>query len=161
MDLRFEIWDLRSAASRGGDGLRRVAAATVEIGEELAEVLVALAVLDEEGDVEVGDRRLGIWDLRCEIRDLRYGIWEFDRGADEGADVVGLGGVVGAGGSVDAHVVGEGDGVVSEFGGPEDEVLGLAGTAEEGEGGSAVEFGEDGVGDLLLEAWKMEPPFFA
>jgi hypothetical protein len=88
--------------------------------------------LDEDGDVEK------ILDLGCWILD-------FQSGADEGAEAVGFGGVVGAGGTVDAHVVGEGDGIVAELGGPADKVLGLAGAAEEGEGGSAVEFGEDAI----------------
>ena len=68
---------------------------------------------------------------------------EFDGSADEGAEVVFFGGEVGAGGTVDAHVIGEGDGLVAELGGTADEVLGLAGAAEEGEGGTGVEFGED------------------
>ena len=72
-----------------------------------------------------------------EIRDL-------ESGADEGAEAVFLGGVVGAGGAVDTHVVGKGDRIVAKLRGPADEVLGLAGTAEKGKGGAGVEFGEDG-----------------
>jgi len=101
----------------------------MEVGEEAAEVLVALAGLDEDGDLE------GMRSAECGVRNLQSG-------ADEGADVVLFGGLVGAGGSVDAHVVGEGEGGVAEFGGTADEVLGMAGAAEEGEAGAGVEFGE-------------------
>lgn len=104
----------------------------VEVGEEAGEVLVALAVFDEDGDAEL-------------IPHSEFRIPKFDSRADEGADVVFFGGVVGAGGSVDAHVVGEGDGVIAKFRGTTDEVLRMAGATEEGETGTGVEFGEDGV----------------
>ena len=101
----------------------------MEVGEEAGEVLVALASLDEDGDL-------------AGMRNAECGMRKFEGGADEGADVVLFGGVVGAGGSVDAHVVGEGEGGVAEFGGTADEVLGMAGAAEEGEAGTSVELGE-------------------
>ena len=57
-----------------------------------------------------------------------------------------LGYEVGPGGSVDAHVIGEGDGVIAQAGGAADEVFRLAGAAEEGEGRTGMEFGENGSG---------------
>ena len=106
-------------------------AATVEVGEEAAEVLVAAAGLDEDGDLE---------SAQCGMRSAEWR--KFQSGADEGADVVLFGGVVGAGGAVNAHVVGEGEGGVAEFGGTANEVLGMAGATKEGEAGTGVEFGE-------------------
>lgn len=66
----------------------------------------------------------------------------FERGADEGTDAVLTGGGVGARRPLETEVVGEGDGRTGEFGGAGDDVFGQAGTAEEGEGGAGVEFGE-------------------
>ena len=145
----------------------RVLAAAVKIGEEAAEVLVAGAVLDEEGDLnaefgrrnaefgrrnaefgrrnaEFGRRNAEFGRRNAEFgrRKVEAGGREFGGGADEGTEAGLAGGEVGAGGSVDAHVIGEGDGLVAEFGGAADEVLGMAGPAEEGEGGAGVEFGE-------------------
>ena len=54
-----------------------------------------------------------------------------------------LGGEVSTGGTVEAHVIGESNGMVAELSGTADEVLGLAGAAEEGERGTGMEFGEN------------------
>ena len=101
----------------------------MEVGEEVAEVLVALAVLDEDWNLEI-------------IPHSAFRTPHFQGGADEGADVVLFGGLVSPGGSVNAHVIGKGDGIVTEFGGTADEVLRVAGATEEGEAGPGVEFGE-------------------
>jgi hypothetical protein len=71
-------------------------------------------------------------------------VFEGDFGADEGAGAVVefFGGVVGAGGAVEAVAVGEGEGGEAEGGGLADEFFGLGGAAVEGEGGAGVEFGE-------------------
>ncbi len=93
----------------------------MKIGEKATEVLVTGAGFGEEGEMEIG---------------------ELGGGSDEGTDSVFLGGEVGASGAVDAHVVGEGEGAIAQFGGTVDEVLRLAGAAEEGERGTGVEFGK-------------------
>ncbi len=109
----------------------------MEVGEEAAEVLITGAVLDEE-------RQLVNREAGFEIREL-------ESGPDEGAAEAEFpGGEVGAGGAVDTHVIGEGDGLVAEFGGTTNEFLRLAGAAEEGKGGTGVELDVDGMIGLLV-----------
>ena len=48
-------------------------------------------------------------------------------------------GVVGAGGTVEAHVIDEADGFVSKFGGASKKIFRKAGTAEKGERGFCEE----------------------
>lgn len=81
------------------------------------------ATFDEDGEVQAGP---------------------FEGGPDQGADAVLAGGGMGAGGSVDAHVIGNRDGRVAELGGTSDEFFRLAGAAQEGERGTGMELGEDG-----------------
>ena len=55
-----------------------------------------------------------------------------------------LGSKVGAGRTVDAYVIGEGDGVIAKFGGTTNQLFRMADTAQEGETGTGVEFGKNG-----------------
>lgn len=95
-------------------------------GDELREVLVALSGLAEDG--ELGDRE--------GFPREREG---FQGRADDGADAMFLCGVVGAGGTVEAHVIDEADGFVPKFGGASKEIFRKAGTAEKGERGFCEE----------------------
>lgn len=116
----------------------------MEIGEEAAEVLVAGAVFDEERNVEGSG--------------VGKGGGEFDGGSYQSTESVFLSGEVSAGGSVDAHVIGECDGLIAELGSPTHEILRLARATEEGEGGKGVEFGEqersEGVGESEGDGMK-------
>ena len=103
--------------------------ATMQIREKATEVLVAGAVPDEKGNLEM-----------CSLMKLWNG--KFYGGSDESTESVLFGGEVGPGRSIDSHVINESDGLVAEFSGPLDEILRLAGTPQEGEGGAGVEFGK-------------------
>ena len=100
----------------------------MQIREEATEILVAGAVLDEEGDFKM-----------C---DLRLRIRQFSGGSHEGAEAVLLSSEVGPGGSLDSHMVEESDGLIAKFRCTADKILRLTGAPEEGEGGAGVEFGE-------------------
>ena len=100
----------------------------MQIREEATEILVAGAVLDEEGDFKM-----------C---DLRLRVRQFSGGSHEGAEADLLSSEVGPGGSLDSHMVEESDGLIAKFRCTADKILRLAGAPEEGEGGAGVEFGE-------------------
>ena len=91
----------------------------MQIREEATEILVAGAVLDEEGDFKM-----------C---DLRLGIRQFSGGSHEGAEAVLLSSEVGPGGSLDSHMVEESDGLIAKFRCTVDKILRLTGAPEEGE----------------------------
>lgn len=63
-----------------------------------------------------------------------------ESGSGDGFEPVFLGGGVGAGGTVVAHVIDKAEGGVAEFGGTLDEGLWRGRAAEEGEGGFGEEF---------------------
>lgn len=62
------------------------------------------------------------------------------RGSGDGFDADLLSFGVGAGGAVEAHMIDEGEGAMSEFGGASNEGLGRGGATEEGEVGFGEEF---------------------
>mgnify|MGYP001318478818 CR=1 FL=1 len=95
-------------------------------GQELREVLVTFSGLAEDG--ELGDRE--------GFPREREG---FQGRADDGADAIFFCGVVGAGGTVETHVIDEADGFVSKFGGESKEIFRKVGTAEKGERGFCEE----------------------
>jgi hypothetical protein len=108
-----------------------------ELGDELAEVLIAGARGAEERETcwfgwklmrEKGGRRKAL---------AKGGGRDF--GADGSADAVAFGAGVHAGGAVDAVAVEQGDGGELDFEGALDEVFGLGGGFEEGEGAGGVE----------------------
>ena len=113
-----------------------------ELGDELAEILIAGAGGAEEGETRGGPNALvrmlgcgsqGAW------REARAECGGGDFCADVGADVVALAAGVHARGAVKAVAVEEGDGGDFEFLGAGDEVFGLGGAFEEGEGAGGVE----------------------
>ena len=122
--------------------------AEMVVGEEAGEVLVGGEVGAEAGEGE----RIGVGGK------LGMGFGEFEGGSDVGAEAEGLGGGVGSGGSVEAVVIGEGEGGLVELGDSLGEGFGVAAASEEGEGGVGEVFDEHGVGlfvmsDLLLGGW--------
>lgn len=118
---------IRRLLLRGGRGV------AVQVGEQAAEIAVAGAIPDEDRHLEKIPRGAGHPPA-------------LDGGADEGAETAFPGGGMGAGGSVNPHVIRDGDGVVADLRGAADEVLRLAGTAKEGEATAGVEFGEHSAG---------------
>ena len=116
-----------------------------ELGDELAEILIAGAGGAEEGETtsRPGTRASGATPALMG----EPGGWSEARAecgggdfcADVGADAVALAAGVHAGGAVEAVAVEEGDGGDFEFEGAGDEVFGLGSAFEEGEGAGGVE----------------------
>lgn len=110
---------------------------TMEAGDEAGEVLVSGSRFVENRQVlESGDG--------------------FQSGSGDGfdADFPGLG--MGAGGTVEAHVIDEGEGFMTEFGSALHESLGRGGTAKEGEVGFGEEFHFLNEGEALSLSWMSE-----
>ena len=116
-----------------GDPRSVLAAAGVGVGEQPAQIAVALERLGEEDDVRVAEIVVGRLDVEL--------------GADDGADMLALGGDGEADDAGEGVVVGDGEGFEAEHAGLLDHGFGVADAVQEGVVGVGVEFGVLGFGE--------------